>query len=122
MNFRLSLGSAIMCGVMLGAGGCRKGKSEVMVHQGPPPVVAVELETNGLDSLPGAVYRNQADSPIHWQPWTKETMDRAKAANRLVFAVIAMPQQPGFQSVLASLTKDRGMVSLINDNYVPVLI
>ncbi|RYG41349.1 hypothetical protein EON79_20965, partial [bacterium] len=34
--------------------------------------------------------------------------------NRLVFGVIAMPQQPGFQSVLQSLAKDPELVSAIN--------
>ncbi|MEO8615157.1 MAG: DUF255 domain-containing protein, partial [Luteolibacter sp.] len=73
-------------------------------------------------SLPGAVYRSQATSPIHWQPWTKESLARAKAANRLVFGVIAVPEQPGFQSVLASLAAAPDAVAVINQNYVPVLI
>ncbi|MEY3896418.1 MAG: hypothetical protein RLZZ214_1938, partial [Verrucomicrobiota bacterium] len=72
--------------------------------------------------LPGAVYRSQAGSPIHWQPWTQETLGRAKTAGRLVFAVVAMPQQPGFQSVLATLAADPDLVAAINDTYVPVLV
>ena len=87
-----------------------------------PTVVAPELGANNLGTFPGAVYRSQAGSPIHWQPWTRETMDRAKAAKRLVFAVIAMPQQPGFQSVLSALASDPALVSELNGNYVSVLI
>jgi uncharacterized protein YyaL (SSP411 family) len=128
MTYRFSLGPATLasalCCLMLGSGGCRK-KDQHDAAGGPhraPGVVAAELETNGLAGLPGAVYRSQVDSPIHWQPWTKETMDRAKAADRLVFAVIAMPQQPGFQSVLSNLAKDSSLVSVINANYAPVLI
>jgi uncharacterized protein YyaL (SSP411 family) len=82
----------------------------------------VELLSNGLGTLPGAVYRNQAGSPIHWQPWTRETMKRAKTAGRLVFVVVAMPQQPGFQSVLATLADDSDLVTAINETYVPVLV
>ncbi len=126
MNPRIPLGSAasaaILCSLMLGSGGCRKRAVEVTHDDAPVPIVAAELASNGIGALPGAVYRSQADSPIHWQPWTKETMARAKAANRLVFGVIAMPQQPGFQGVLAALAGNPALVSLINDHYVAVLI
>jgi uncharacterized protein YyaL (SSP411 family) len=87
-----------------------------------PQLLVPELQSNSIGTLPGAVYRTQAKSPIHWQPWTPETLQRAKAANRLVFAVIVMPQQPGFQQVLASMAADSSLVSTINRDYVPVLI
>ncbi len=85
-------------------------------------VVAPELEKNRVSELPGPVYQSQASSPIHWQPWTQESMDRAAAANRLVFAVIAMPQQKGFRTVLSALAEDPKVVSVINESYVPILI
>ncbi len=87
-----------------------------------PVVVSPELHANTIGVLPGAVYRSEAKSPIHWQPWTRESLDRAKAANRLVFGVIAMPQQPAFQNILKSLDGDPALVSAINDHYVPILI
>ena len=89
---------------------------------GPPAVISPELRGNGLGAMPGAVYQSQADSPIHWQPWTKDTLQRAKDARRLLFCVIAMPQQPGFQKVLAALAKDPSAVAAINEHYVPILI
>ena len=49
-------------------------------------------------------------------------LDAGQAARRLVFCVIAMPQQPGFQKVLAALRADPSVVKAINDHYVPVLI
>ena len=127
MNYQFSPGPAftalILCSLMLGSNACRKGKKpEEEAIPKPLVVVAPELNLNALGSLPGAVYQSQAKSPIHWQPWTKTSLDHAKAANRLVFAVIAMPQQPGFQSVLATLGADPGLVAAINDHYVPVLI
>lgn len=114
---------AALCGLLLGSGGCRK-KGQAEAGDGARPVVTrvLELESNGLTGLPGAIYRHQAASPIHWQPWTQETLSHAKTANRLVFGVIAMPQQSGFQGVLSVLSKDSALVSLINSNYVPVLI
>ena len=114
----------LLVGLAFGTASCRKLKSlggpeavaEVKV------VVAPELGMNGLGSLPGAVYRTQAGSSIHWQAWTRETMDRSKAANRLVFVVVAMPQQPGFQGILAALESDQSLVSALNGSYVPVLV
>jgi uncharacterized protein YyaL (SSP411 family) len=108
--------------VLLGSVSCRKKQAVAKDSFANPTVVASELKRNALEGLPGAVYQSQVDSPIHWQPWTHEALDRAADANRLVFAVIAMPQQQGFRSVLADLAKDASLVAAINDNYVPVLI
>lgn len=125
MNFRIFLGptavAVTLCGLVCGTGGCRKGKDSP-TKTGSLVVLSPEFGANVLGPLPGAVYRSQAGSPVHWQPWTKETMARAKAANRLIFAVVAMPQQPGFQTVLAELAKDANLVAAIHENYVPVLI
>ena len=126
MNPHISLGpaalAAMLCSLMLGSGGCRKRSADVTAESAPVVTLAAELASNGLANLPGAIYRTQADSPIHWQPWTPETLARAKAANRLLFGVIAIPQQPGFQSVLAALAHNSALVATINDHYVPVLI
>jgi uncharacterized protein len=126
MSPRIPFGSTILavvvCGLVLGGSGCRKRKVEAGAAKAVVENLAPELASNGVATLPGAVYRSQANSPIHWQPWSRETMARAKAANRLVFAVIAVPQQPGFQKVLAALANDPAMVATINDHYVPVLI
>lgn len=124
MKFPRRIGSTaiatILCSLMLGA--CRKGDAPDTAENLPAATLASELMSNNLGSLPGAVYRSQAKSPIHWQPWTRESMKYAMDANRLVFAVVAMPQQPGFQNVLASMSDDPALVSTINDNYVPILI
>ncbi|MEX1048302.1 MAG: DUF255 domain-containing protein [Akkermansiaceae bacterium] len=123
---RLSSGSIglaiVLASLTWGTSGCRKSGSVATDAASPPGKIASELKTNGLAQLPGAVYRSQADSPIHWQPWTKETLDHAVAANRLVFAVVAMPQQAAFRAVLKNLAQDSALVSLINETYVPVMI
>jgi uncharacterized protein YyaL (SSP411 family) len=84
--------------------------------------MAPELQQNGLADLPGAVSRSQADSAIRWQPWTKATLEHARDAKRLVFCVIAMPQQPGFQKTLAALERDATVLEDIHTHYVPVLV
>jgi uncharacterized protein YyaL (SSP411 family) len=77
---------------------------------------------NSLGGLPGSVYLSQAASPIHWQPWTKESLGTARNSRRLVLAVVAMPQQPSFVEILRNLSSDAATVELINSTYVPILI
>jgi len=123
LNFFRSASTVVMfCGLCLAVVGCRKAASGADDRAAEVRALPPELQSKGIGSLPGAIYRSQAKSPIHWQPWTPETMARAKAAHRLVFAVIAMPQQPGFQRVLSAIGADGDMVSAINGQYVPVLI
>lgn len=126
MNHNKSLVRAFaamaFCAAALVTSSCRKERSAEATKKGPAPVIAPELNRNVLGDLPGAVYGSQSHSPIHWQPWTKSTLERARQAQRLVFCVIATPQQPGFQKVLASLEKDASSVKAINDTYVPILI
>ena len=122
ISFGSSLAAVIVCSALFGTSACQKGAKNKAEIPKQAVLVAPELNSNGLGSLPGAVYRSQATSPIHWQPWTKETLAHAKAANRLVFGVIAIPEQPGFQSVLATLAASPDAVAVINQNYVPVLV
>jgi uncharacterized protein len=110
------------CLVALGTTSCKK-KAEITTNAASPlkPAAAVAI-TNSLGALPGAVYRSEANSPIHWQPWTKETLNLAKTSNRLIFMVIAMPQQPGFQTVMSSLAADSAMVAQINEESIPIFV
>ncbi len=115
--------SAVACCVLfLGLNGCRENTFKDKNPQNEPTFLPTELRSNGLGSLPGAIYKDQAQSPIHWQAWSKETMARAKEADRLIFAVIVMPQFAQFQTVLTALSENSGTVGRINDYYVPVII
>ncbi len=107
-----------LCSVVLMNGSCRRGKGV----NAPPVVIAPELQRNAIGTFPGAFYHSQADSPIHWQPWTKASMEHAKASHRLVFCVIGMPQQPGYLKVLDALVSIPETVATINDRYVPILV
>ena len=81
-----------------------------------------ELQKNNLLQLPGAVHRYATDSPIHWQPWTRETLDHAKESGRMIFAVVTTVQAPGFAEVLDTLAGDRHSIETINSTYLPVVI
>lgn len=113
---------AVLCGLAFMSVSCGKRRELAGRADAPAAALAPELLTNQLGTVPGAIYQSQTLSPIHWQPWTRETMERARAAKRLLFCVIAIPQQPDFQKVLAELTSDPDVVQKINGTYVPVLI
>ncbi len=97
-------------------------KSELAKATSAALPVAPELTSNQLGSMPGIIYQSQAKSPIFWQPWTKETLARAKASNRLIFAVVALPQYAGFDEAMRELSSDPEIVAAIHQKYVPVLI
>lgn len=113
---------SLVCCLSMMAAACRKKEVDKADDGVPPPVVADELGRNRIGAMPGVVSQSQADSPIHWQPWSKETMERAREARRLLFCVVALPQQPGFVKVLEELAADPATVAAINQNYVPVLV
>jgi len=119
----LTPAAALAMGALLvvSSASCRKRTSlaEVPPSQKELPP---ELALNTMASQPGPVYQSQASSPIRWQAWTPATLADAKASNRLIFAVIVMPQQPVFQQVLDDLASDPALVKKISENYVPVLI
>lgn len=126
MKFRFPLTWTVLIPMLcvFGFSSCRKSKAAAAAPVGKPLVVekVAALETNNLAGLPGAVYQSQAGSPIHWQPWTKETMNAAKRSWRLLFCVIALPQQTEYLAALKRLSEDSDLVSTINRDYVPVLI
>ncbi len=116
---RGSVALAISGTVLLGVTSCRK---QAPLTADEPAVLAPELRANNIAGLPGLIYQSETKSPIRWQPWAQETFDRAKAAKRMVFMVIAMPQQSAFHKVLSDMSADAALVAQINDSYVPVLV
>lgn len=119
---RLSSASLALVGLALLAGcGEKKVVDEMPVEEVNGDVWGIPVG-NSLGGLLGPVYVSQATSPIHWQPWTKDSLEMAHNSQRLVLAVIAMPQQPSFVEILRSLSSDAATVELINSSYVPILI
>lgn len=79
-------------------------------------------EMNNLGGLPGIVYSSSASSPIHWQPWVKESIEMARESRRLMLVVIALPQYPSHSRILEHLASDSRIVEEINRSYVPILV
>ncbi len=86
------------------------------------PVIPAELGSNQLAGLAAPVYQAEAASAIHWQPWTRGTFERAREAQRLLFVVVVLPQQPSFRKVIDVLEAHPDIVATLNGSYVPVLV
>jgi uncharacterized protein YyaL (SSP411 family) len=110
--------AGIVTAMLLLSAGCGRKTRDVALPSG---VVALP-DANMLAGLPGQVYGSQETSQIHWQPWTKASLEKARDTERLVLAVIALPQQPALAAILNELSSDPETVALINETYVPILI
>lgn len=83
---------------------------------------SVEVGRNEMAGLPGPIYQGMGESAIHWRPWTREALEEAGTLKRMIFAVVAMPQQSTYKEELSGLESRADVVSEINENYVPILI
>jgi len=92
----------------------------------PPELAETALDIlsqrNNLTDLPGMVYAAAEASPIHWQPWVKESREMARKSHKLMLVVIAIPQQASCALTLSRLSSDPSAVAEINRSYVPVLV
>jgi uncharacterized protein YyaL (SSP411 family) len=113
---------ALACVLPLASPSCRKTRHAVVRATAPAAEVAPELGSNALGESFSPMLRAHASSPIHWQPWSQETFQRAEKANRLVFAVIAQPQQADYRKILSAMDANPEIVREVNTSYVPVLI
>jgi uncharacterized protein YyaL (SSP411 family) len=113
---------ALACVLPLASPSCRKVRPPVVRVTAPAAEVAPELGRNALGESFSPMLRAQAASPIHWQPWSQETFQRAEKANRLIFAVIAQPQQSDYRKILSAMDANPEIVREVNSSYVPVLI
>jgi len=113
---------ALACVLPLAGTSCRKARPPVVRVAAPTAEIAPELGRNAAGESFSPTLRAQASSPIHWQPWSRETFERAEKANRLILAVIIQPQQADYRGVLAAMDASPEIVRDANTNYVPVLI
>lgn len=122
MQMPLFSAGLALVGLVLTAGCGEKSASQGMPEEELRGDVWAIPVGNSLGGLPGPIHESQAASVIHWQPWTKASLEMAENSRRLVLAVVALPQQPTFVDILENLSSDPATVALINDTYVPILI
>ena len=86
------------------------------------PVVAPELGQNAMSKAPQGFLSSRADSPVHWQHWEPEMLQRAGDARRLVFAFIGSSRYPGCVETLDAIDRDKMLAERLNREFVPVLV
>lgn len=103
--------------------GCgKKQPGDGLPQEEKETAVKVDSKRNNIKGLPGVVYKSAESSPIHWQPWVKESAQMAKDSGKLMLVVIAVPQQPSYSGILSGISSDPSVVEEINHSYVPVLV
>ncbi len=81
-----------------------------------------ELATNALTSSPAGLLAARANSPVHWQHWEPATLQRAKDAQRPIFAIIGSARYSGCLMALDAIDADKGLTERLNGEFVPVLV
>ena len=84
-----------------------------------PPEKVTELSSNRLANEPSNFLREQATSPIKWQPWTNDILHYAERSQRLIFVFVGSTNYSNAQTLLQLL--ESKFATEINENYVPVL-
>lgn len=104
--------------------GCGGGRDEIKQETAEdlPQVGGSEVLENRLAGGSGELMRSQVSSPIHWQPWSAKSFELADRMDRLVLAMVVLPQQASYRSLLAEFSATPVLVDEINKNYVPVLV
>jgi len=87
-----------------------------------PPAMAPQLGSNQMKDAPPGLLSSRADSPVHWQHWQPEALQRAGDAHRLVFAFIGAAQYPGCVEALDAIDRDAALVNRLNTEFLPVLV
>jgi uncharacterized protein YyaL (SSP411 family) len=108
--------------VMAGISSCRKTDGDDAAPMARPVVIDTKLRYNRAPDSPSALHQSQVGSPIHWQPWTQDTLEMARKSHRLLFVVIALPQQASFLPAIEHLASSPSVVASLNHEYVPVLV
>lgn len=75
-----------------------------------------------MPGSPQGLLSSRATSPVKWQHWEPEVLQRANTARRLVFAFVGSAQYPGCVEALDAIDRDSSLVALLNKNFVPVLV
>jgi uncharacterized protein len=104
--------------------GCGEEKKEEDVQMGEyrKGVEGGDLIKNRLAGLQGALYRSQEGSKIHWHAWGQEAFEIAKRENRLIVALVLMPQHQDYVRFLEEIESSKTVVREFNENYLPVLV
>lgn len=108
------------CGLLALLSSCRKETPRELPKE--ERAIVRDLPPNALGREGSTFLVDQTSAPIQWQPWTRASFELAKDSNRLVVALIALPQHADTEKVLRALYADPAAVKDLNERFVPVLV
>lgn len=88
----------------------------------PEPVIAPELRENQLANAPSTFLEAADRSPVHWQRWNPDILQKAEDSQRLIFAVIGSSRYPGCYEAMMAIDERAVIVDRLNNDFVPVLV
>jgi len=88
----------------------------------PEPIIHDDLERNQLAGVPSTFLAASDQSPVHWQRWNPDILEKAKNSQRLIFAVIGSSRYPGCYETMQVIDDRASIVRRLNEDFVPVLV
>jgi len=80
------------------------------------------IQQNNLKEAKSSLQQSQAESPIHWQPWSKSVFADAAAEKKTVFAYIGSGTDPYTIDILTQLNHSQQTCDTLNQHHVNILI
>jgi uncharacterized protein YyaL (SSP411 family) len=108
------------CGLLGLLGSCSKERPRELPKE--ERAIVRDLPPNALGRDGSTFLADQTSAPILWQPWARGSFELARDSNRLVLALIALPQHADTEKTLRALYADSGAVKDLNERFVPVLV
>jgi len=79
-------------------------------------------DQNNLADCQSTFLKSQANSPIHWQPWSKDIFTVATQQKKTVLAIIGSGTSPYFINALKQLNESPETSSQLNKNHINLLV
>ena len=77
---------------------------------------------NGLAGAVSPFLLQHADNPVHWQPWTPEVLDYARASGKPIFLSVGYSSCFWCHVMERESFEDDGVAAYLNENFVSILV
>ncbi len=99
-----------------------KDSSEQEPEEQTEAIDTSHIHRNNLKNAESGLQLNQAESLIHWQPWSKQVFADAEAEKKTLFAFVGSGTDPYTVDILAQLNQSQQTCETLNKHHVNLLI
>ncbi|BDS06666.1 hypothetical protein NT6N_17060 [Oceaniferula spumae] len=102
---------------------CKENKPAIVLEPEATEIV-IPMDRNNLAQTTGtsSFLHNQADSKVHWQPWSKNVFKVASGENKTVFAFIGDGTDSHSLSILKKINDSPATCAALNSSHINVLV